>query len=279
VVPLVAREETLGRATFAGRRAEAEAALARDFAQRAAMAVANARLYVAAQEASEAKSEFMAVMSHELRTPLNAILGYTDLLEAGVFGEVPEAQREQVARIVANARSLLAIVDEILTFSRVEAGTERVHLRPVELGRLVREVGEAMEGLALRKGLGLEVHVAGEPAQVETDPGKVRQILANLLANAVKFTEQGSVRLETLRDGTHHMVRVRDTGIGIAPEHLERVFEPFWQVEQSARREVGGTGLGLAVARDLAELLGGWLRVESEAGRGSTFTLGLPAAD
>jgi signal transduction histidine kinase len=281
-VPLEAGGERLGTALFAadrGRRTGTDAILARDFAFRAAMAVSSARLYEASQAASEAKGEFLAVMSHELRTPLNAILGYADLLEAGVFGEVPEGQQAQLERIQANARHLLDIVDEILTFTRVEQGIERVRRRDVDLNRLVREVAEALEPLARRKELALEVSVPDEPAVVDTDPGKVRQILANLLSNAVKFTEEGTVSMWAVRDGTHHLVSVRDTGIGIAAEDVERIFEPFWQVEQSARREVGGTGLGLAVARDLAELLGGWLKVESAPGEGATFTLGIPAAD
>ncbi|HEU0014606.1 MAG TPA: ATP-binding protein [Longimicrobium sp.] len=281
-VPLVARGQTLGAVTFGCGESdydESDLALARDFAQRAALAVSNARLYDDAQQASRAKSEFLAVMSHELRTPLNAILGYTDLMQAGIGGRLSPAHAEHLSRVEANARHLLDIVEEILSFSRVEAGAERVRLEQVDLRSVVRDVGRMMEPLVRGKHLGFDVSVPGEPAPVRTDAAKVRQVLANLVSNAIKFTDQGAIRMEAQRDGTHHMIRVRDTGIGIAPEHAQRIFEPFWQVEQSNRRVVGGTGLGLSVARDLAELLGGSLTVESTPGQGSTFTLALPADD
>jgi signal transduction histidine kinase len=281
-VPLLARGESLGAITIvcADRVFSAtDLALAEDFAQRAAASVSNARLYEAAQEASLAKSEFLAVMSHELRTPLNAITGYADLLQAGVAGPLSEKQGDQLERIKVSARHLVGVIEEILTFSRMETGQERVRLERTDLRLLVREAGGLLEGAARERGLEHQVVVPDEPTWVRTDPDKVRQILRNLLTNAVKFTESGSVTLRGVRDGTHHLVHVTDTGIGIAPEYRERIFDPFWQVEQSVRREVGGTGLGLAVARGLAEMLGGELRLESAPGEGSTFTLALPAAD
>ncbi|HEX6746386.1 MAG TPA: GAF domain-containing sensor histidine kinase [Longimicrobium sp.] len=281
-VPLVARTETLGVATLVGATRgyrRNDLATAEDFAQRAALSISNARLYAAAQEASRAKSEFLAVMSHELRTPLNAVMGYADLLQAGIGGAVSERQRGYLDRIKEGARHLEGIIDEILAFSRMEAGQEAVRARRVDLRDVVRQAGDLLRPLARQKSLELELRLPPEPAIVETDPEKVLQILRNLGTNAIKFTDQGQVRIEALRDHPHHLLRIVDTGIGIRREHRERIFEPFWQVEQSNRREVGGTGLGLAVARRLAELLGGRLTLESAPGRGSTFTLALPAAD
>jgi signal transduction histidine kinase len=280
-VPLVARSDTLGAVTFAcAERAygDTDRALAEDFAQRAAQSISNARLYSEAQEASRAKSEFLAVMSHELRTPLNAVTGYADLLQAEVPGPVNEKQREHLERIKASAGHLVQIIEEILAFSRMESGTEEAQVERVDLRALVRETGELMEPLARQKGLAFSVRLPDAPAPVETDPAKVRQVLRNLISNAIKFTEEGGVCVEAVRDGARHLVRVADTGIGIPPEFSERVFEAFWQVEQSSRREVGGTGLGLAVARGLIELLGGELMMDSAPGEGTTFTLALPAA-
>ncbi|HEU4562665.1 MAG TPA: ATP-binding protein [Longimicrobium sp.] len=281
-VPLMARADSLGAITLvcADRQyTRNDLATAEDFAQRAALSISNARLFAAAQEASRAKSEFLAVMSHELRTPLNAVLGYADLLQAGIGGEITGRQRQHLDRIKECARHLEGIIDEILAFSRMEAGTETVRPRRVDLRDVVRQAATLLRPLARQKELDFEVKLPDQPAIVETDPEKVQQILRNLVSNAVKFTDDGEVRIEGMRDHTHHLLRVVDTGIGIAPEHHGHVFDPFWQVEQHSRREVGGTGLGLSVARRLAELLGGRLTLESAPGRGSAFTLALPAAD
>jgi signal transduction histidine kinase len=281
-VPLLAAGQTLGAITFVCAErgyGEHDVALAEDFAQRAAASIGNARLYAAAQAGNRAKSEFLAVMSHELRTPLNAVMGYSDLLSAGVDGPVNDRQRRHLERIKGSARHLAQIIDEILAFSSLGSGDEALHLERVDLRELVRDASAVAEAAARERELEFHLRLPDEPAWVVTDAERVRQVLRNLLSNAVKFTDDGAVVVEALRDHTHHLVRVRDTGIGIAPEHRERVFEPFWQVEQSNRREVGGTGLGLAVALGLAKRLGATLSLESEPGRGSTFTLGLPAAD
>jgi len=281
-VPLTARAETLGAVTLVCSERQYtrnDVATAEDFAQRAALSISNARLYAAAQEASRAKSEFLAVMSHELRTPLNAVMGYADLLQAGIAGPVDERQRAYLDRIKDGARHLEGIIDEILAFSRMEAGYEALRTRRVDLRDVARQAAALLRPLARQKELALRLHLPDAPAVAETDPEKVLQILRNLGTNAVKFTDAGEVAIEVASEGGRRLVRVADTGIGISPANQERIFEPFWQVEQSNRREVGGTGLGLSVARRTAELLGGTLTLESAPGRGSTFTLSLPAAN
>ncbi|MDP9349794.1 MAG: ATP-binding protein, partial [Gemmatimonadota bacterium] len=178
--------------------------------------------------------------------------------------------------IKSSSAHLLHIVDEILTFTRMEAGEERVHRERVEILSLLRATAALVQPLALPKELALGVRVPETPVVADTDPGKVRQIVLNLLSNAVKFTERGEVELTAEAVDGEVVVQVRDTGIGIPPEYLDRVWDPFWQVEQSSTRAAEGTGLGLSVARRLARLLGGDLTVESTLGVGSTFTLRLP---
>jgi signal transduction histidine kinase len=228
------------------------------------------------EELSSAKSDFLAVMSHELRTPLSAILDYSELLLMGVPEPIPTGAVSQVERIDVAARHLLQLIEEILSFSRVEAGKEEVRMDSVELTELAREAVSFIQPLAEKQGLTLEVRLPERAIPTVTDRGKVRQILINLLSNAVKFTPAGEVRLEVVGAGNEALLHVRDTGVGIAPEHLDKVFEPFWQVQQSATREINGTGLGLSVSYKIAKLLGGDLRVESAPGMGSTFTLVLP---
>jgi signal transduction histidine kinase len=241
-----------------------------------ALAVDNARLYAEAIHANAAKGEFLAVMSHELRTPLNAIIGYADLLDAGVSGELNPGQREQLGRIRVGSKHLLRLIEEVLLFSRLEAGREEVHREGVDLRLLAREAAALVEPLAREKGLGFRVDVPDEAVPVVTDAGKVHQIVLNLLSNAVKFTDDGEVALSLVAVDGHALLQVSDTGIGIAPENLERIWDAFSQVEQAPTRRVGGTGLGLSVTRNLARLLGGDVAVESAPGRGSSFTLRLP---
>jgi PAS domain S-box-containing protein len=279
VVPMIARGRTLGALTLVssdkGRRyGDEDVALAMEVATRAALAIDNAQLYRSALAASEAKSAFLATMSHELRTPLNAIIGYQSLLKEGIDGPLNGSQIAHLSRIRASADHLLGLIDEVLTFSRVEAGKEVVQREDISLRSIVNEAITMIAPLAHAKGLSLRA----EDAEVLlfTDASKVRQILLNLLSNAVKFTDAGEIVIRSHSDGEKVEVSVTDTGIGIASENRERIFDPFWQVEQRSTRKVGGTGLGLSVSRTLARMVGGDVRVESELGKGSTFILTLP---
>ncbi len=278
-VPIVARGEMLGAIVFvcAERGFDVhDMLLARDVANRAAQAIQNTRLYRAAVAANQAKSDFLAVVSHELRTPLNAIMGYAEILLAGIAGTVSDKQQDHVRRINASARHLLQIIEEILAFARMEAGREQLHLGRIALGRLVRDVVAIAEPLARDKNLDFRVDIRDGDALLEIDDGKLRQILLNLVSNAVKFTRRGSVRLAARIEGDDAVFTIADTGIGIAREHQRSIFEAFWQVESASTRQAGGTGLGLSVSRGLTQLLGGSLDVESEIDRGSTFTVRVP---
>ena len=238
-------------------------------------AIADARRVAEAEAANRAKSEFLASMSHELRTPLNAIGGYTDLMLLGVVGSLDADQREYLDRIRRSQQHLLGIINDLLNFSRLEAGRVTYDMQPMSLGDAVRRVLPMIEPQANQRGL----RIALEPTRDEfakADPAKVEQILLNLLSNAIKFTEPGgAVTIEQFAEGEHAGVRVRDTGIGIPSTKLEAIFEPFVQVGRTLNSLHEGTGLGLSISRELARAMGGDLTAESVAGSGSTFTLRL----
>jgi signal transduction histidine kinase len=263
---------------------EEQIAVAREIAARAALAIDNARLFAGAQraqalaEASDrSKATFLATMSHELRTPLAAVIGYAELLADEISGPLTSLQRTQIARISASARHLLALIEEILTFARLDAGPERLAVELVHVPTLIREATALIEPSALTRGLALHVELPDSGPVVTTDPRRVRQVLLNLLGNAVRYTDSGTIAVTACAtpDGGVS-VSVADTGIGIAPENVERIFTPFTQLDQTFTRRAGGTGLGLSVARRLTHLLGGTLTVDSTVGVGSTFTLRLP---
>ena len=281
VLPLAAREERLGVLWLvrgAGRPpfTPDDLRTLSILGSQAALAVSNARLYGDAQAASRAKSDFLAMMSHELRTPLNALQGYASLLGDEIYGSLNEAQHTAVRRMRAAQSHLVALIDQVLDVAQLEAGRRRVTPGSVAMAPLVRDVADALRGTAEARGLALEVE-AEEIGEVPTDSGMVRQILVNLVGNALKFSERGEVRVRLRRDGASVLVEVADTGAGIPPELQERIFEPFFQADASRTRSAGGVGLGLALSREFARLLGGELSVRSEVGAGSTFTLRLPA--
>ena len=281
-VLLIASGRTLGALTVGldarsqKRFGPTEVALAEEVARRAAMALDNAALFQEAEQANRAKSDFLTVMSHELRTPLNAIVGYTDLLQAGVPGPLTEPQVLYLERISRSSGHLLSLIEEVLTYSRLEAGRESVRREVVDLDDVVQHACALIEPLAVERGLRFRVHVPERRVRLESDARKIQQMLANLLSNAVKFTERGEVEIATRVEEADVAFDIRDTGIGIAPEHLEKIFEPFWQADSGTTRRAQGTGLGLGVTRRLARLLGGDVTVRSDVGAGTTFTLRLP---
>ena len=229
-----------------------------------------------AERANNSKTDFLAVMSHELRTPLTAIMGYEELLSDGITGPVTELQRQQLGRINASARHLLGLIDEILTFARVDIGRERVRWESLSVNHTLSDAAALVEPMASAKTLKLVVNLMAEDQSIQTDGTKLRQMLVNLLSNGIKFTEKGEVQLGCAVNEGVLEVTIRDTGVGIAAENIEYVFEPFWQAEQTATRKSSGTGLGLSVTRKLARLLGGDVTVASRMGAGTTFLLTLP---
>src|SRR2546428_334366 len=230
------------------------------------------------ERASTAKSQFLANMSHEFRTPLNAILGYTSMLLKAVTGELTAHQRRNLERVDSNAHHLLAIINDILDISRIEAGKMPLNLTQFDLKDLVAEVLAEVEPIISRSQLAVTSHLAGDVPLLKTDRQKIKQIVINFLTNAIKFTPQGSVEVRAgyILDMDHIAISVADTGIGISPEDRERIFEDFRQADNSPTREYTGAGLGLAICRRLAGMLDGAITLESEVGRGSTFTLSVP---
>jgi signal transduction histidine kinase/CheY-like chemotaxis protein len=236
-----------------------------------------AMLTAQAQASNKLKDQFLANMSHELRTPLNSIIGFTELTLTDEHLEMDEENRTNHEIVLKSARHLLALINDILDLSKVEAGKMNLFVTPFEPAELVRAVVSTALPMAIANDIELRAETPDGLGPVESDETKVRQILLNLVSNAVKFTKEGSVSVHMRAHGEDGwQVEVTDTGIGIAPEHQDLVFEEFRQVDASTTREIGGTGLGLSIARKLARLLGGDLTLESQVGVGSTFTLTLP---
>ncbi len=312
-VPLVARGRTLGALTLCHTESArhydaADLALAEDLARRAALAVDNARLYreaeraraaadadrAAAEAANAAKSQFLANMSHELRTPLNAIGGYVQLLEMELHGPVTEEQRASLGRVQTAQHRLLGLINDVLNYAKLESGRIEYDVRAVDVREVIADVVPLVEPLMAAKGLVFDVEPPGVPCAVWADRDKLGQVLVNLLANGLKFTDPAhpttgargrvALRVTTREDGPDGgrpgavYVRVTDTGRGIPREKQDAIFEPFVQVRTGYAQATEGTGLGLAISRDLARGMGGELRVRSAPGEGSTFTVALRRA-
>jgi PAS domain S-box-containing protein len=232
-----------------------------------------------AERASRAKSDFLAVMSHELRSPLNAIDGHAALIEDGIHGPVTDAQLDAIRRLRRSSRVLLTQINDLLDFGRIEAGKVHYDVRRVALGELLSELDDLVQVQLRGRGLSWSLEPVAADVAVTADPNKTRQILLNLITNAIKFSnDAGHVALAAERDGAVVRIRVSDSGIGIAADKLAGIFDPFVQIDRSHRRQQEGVGLGLAISRNLARGMGGDVTVASELGKGSIFTLTLPAA-
>ncbi|MGH7516630.1 MAG: ATP-binding response regulator [Gemmatimonadales bacterium] len=234
----------------------------------------------AAETASHAKTSFLANMSHELRTPLNAIIGYAELLEEDATTAQP-ALAADLAKIRRAAKHLLALVNDVLDLSKIEAGRMRLHLETFDVAEMLRDVVSSVEPLVAQHRNRLEVVCPPGVGVLRADLVKVRQVLLNLIGNASKFTENGRIGVTAAgvrnRQGEWLVFEVRDTGIGMSEEQIARLFQPFTQADQSTTRKYGGTGLGLTISRRFCRLMGGSITVQSEPGRGSCFRVRLPA--
>ena len=258
-------------------------------ADQLAVAVENARAYELARRAlqdmrraDELKSQFLASMSHELRTPLNSIIGFSRIILKGIDGPITDLQRQDLEAIFKAGQHLLGLINDILDLSKIEAGKMELNFAEVDIAQVIQDVLATTQALVKDKPVRLETDLAPDLPPLRVDPKRFRQILLNLLSNAAKFTKEGYIRVRAYREMdpltaySEVVIAVEDTGPGIPPEHLERLFQPFYQVDSSLTREAGGTGLGLAITRNLVELHGGRIWVESQPGQGSTFYVAFP---
>src|SRR5262249_17578751 len=289
VIPMIARGETVG--VFAGDNKPSRRPIGREtvellqtFASHGAVAIANARLFQTIEDksrqlevASQHKSEFLANMSHELRTPLNAIIGFSEVLTERMFGQLNEKQDEYLKDIHTSGQHLLSLINDILDLAKIEAGRAELEVTGFDLAMTIGNALTLVRERAARRSIALHMTIDEQLGQIQGDERKIRQVLLNLLANAIKFTPEGG-RIDVAAKPVNGSleVSVSDTGIGIAPENQEAVFEEFRQVG-TAEKKVEGTGLGLALSRKFIQLHGGKIWVKSQVGEGTTFTFRVPA--
>jgi len=286
-VPLLHQNEVIGalivRRKRVGAFADSTVSLLQSFAAQSAVAIQNARLFEEIDEksrelaaASRHKSEFLASMSHELRTPLNAVLGYAELIQDGIYGDVPTKTREVLERIQANGRHLLGLINDVLDLSKIEAGQLKLENADYALRDVVQTIQASTESLAAEKKLALRVMLPDILPDARGDERRIAQVLLNLVGNAIKFTDAGEVVVSVAVDETTFEIAVTDTGQGIPVDEQQKIFEEFHQVDSSSTRRKGGTGLGLAISKRIVELHGGRIWVESEPGCGSSFRFVIP---
>jgi signal transduction histidine kinase len=287
MVPLIGADRVFGVLSIqkraAGEFPESTVRLMQTFASQSVLAIENARLFREVEEqgralalASQHKSQFLANMSHELRTPLNAVLGYAELLADGIYGELTEKARGVLERVQSNGKHLLGLINDVLDLSKIEAGQLTLAIDDYAMPAVVHSVVGATESLAKAKGLSLVTSVPRVLPLGRGDERRLTQVLLNLVGNAIKFTDKGSVGIEVALADNCFELAVKDTGPGIAEADQARIFEEFQQVDNSNTRKKGGTGLGLAISKRIVEMHGGAITVESEPGKGSTFRVVVP---
>jgi signal transduction histidine kinase len=229
-----------------------------------------------AQAADRIKSAFLATMSHELRTPLNSIIGFTGILLQGLAGPLNDEQQKQMRMVQTSSRHLLALINDVLDISKIEAGQLTLAPTAFDLRAALEKSVQVVLPMADKKGIAVNLEMAADVAQVTADQRRLEQVLLNLLNNALKFTEKGQVRVTCRTDNDHYLLSVADTGIGMQPDEIPKLFQPFHQIDSGLTRKHEGTGLGLSICKKLIVLMGGSIEVESQWGRGSTFTLRIP---